>query len=121
MQCNMSLDELLDPQRVSQLTPEEAARLLPGVAAAIWALTVRAATVLTERPTSCAEPDRLLTMPEVSTITGIPESKVRELGRRGELPTVRIGKYVRVRQADLTQYVDTRSLPLVTSPRRDRA
>ena len=32
--------------------------------------------------------DELLDMPTVATRLGVPESRARELGRRGELPTV---------------------------------
>jgi excisionase family DNA binding protein len=46
-------------------------------------------------------------MSKVAEALGIPESQARELGRKGELPTVRIGKYVRVRKGDLDSWVAT--------------
>jgi len=35
----------------------------------------------------------------------VPESKVRDMARKGELPCVRIGYYVRFQPEDLDQYV----------------
>src|SRR5881409_16282 len=42
------------------------------------------------------EPDRLLAIPKVAEIFGFTEQYVYELIRRGHLPAVRSGKYVRV-------------------------
>ena len=38
----------------------------------------------------------LLTLPQVATRLAIPEGRAYELARQGTLPTVRVGKYVRV-------------------------
>lgn len=107
----MTVDELLNPQHVGQLTPEEARRLLLPATAFFVALVARAGTESAPRPTAPGESDALLTMPEVAETLNIPESKVRELGRRGELPTVTIGKYVRVRLTDLQQWLDRPCYP----------
>jgi excisionase family DNA binding protein len=49
---------------------------------------------------------RLLDMPEVARRLGVPVAHARELGRRGEIPTVRIGeRYVRVRLPALRDYL----------------
>lgn len=53
--------------------------------------------------------DRLLTMPEVSERLGITEHQARELGRRGELPTIIVGeRHVRVRRLALLEWIRRR-------------
>jgi len=55
-----------------------------------------------------ADEERLVDMPEVAKVLGIPEEHARELGRRGEIPTVRVGeRYVRVRLSSLRQWIET--------------
>jgi excisionase family DNA binding protein len=54
--------------------------------------------------------ERLLTMPQVAERLNVPEAYARELGRLGELPTVRLGtKYVRVRASDLSAWIRERT------------
>ncbi len=57
---------------------------------------------------SMAEPDeKLLDMNQVAEALNIPISRVRELSRRKDgFPVQRIGKYVRVKQSDLWQWVE---------------
>jgi excisionase family DNA binding protein len=50
-------------------------------------------------------PDGLLTATEAATMLRVPKSYVLELGRRGDLPRVTLGKYVRFRPADLATYI----------------
>src|SRR5713226_5925853 len=54
--------------------------------------------------------DELLDMPTVARLLGIPESRARELGRRGELPTTRIGKYVRASRAAVETFMADKGL-----------
>ena len=55
-----------------------------------------------------ADEERLVDMPEVAKVLGIPEEHARELGRRGEIPTVRVGeRYVRVRLSSLRRWIET--------------
>ncbi len=58
---------------------------------------------------SMAEPDeKLLDMNQVAEALNIPISRVRELSRRKDgFPVQRIGKYVRVKQSDLWQWVES--------------
>jgi excisionase family DNA binding protein len=63
---------------------------------------------------------KLLTLPAAATQLGVPKSKLYELARRGELPVVKLGKYVRVRTTDLEKWIDARSLPVVTHSSYDR-
>ncbi len=46
----------------------------------------------------------LLTMAEAAARLSIPQSRAYELARQRKLPTVRIGKYVRVSPAALDEY-----------------
>src|SRR5262249_27866184 len=102
----MRLDDLLaNPLQVEALTPQEARGLLLSCSALLAALAARAPNILTEQPLEHPESDPLLTMSTVAEDLGIPEGSERELGRRGELATVRIGKYVRVRKRDLDRWV----------------
>jgi excisionase family DNA binding protein len=48
----------------------------------------------------------LLTMPQVAKRLGVPESEAYALARHGRLPVVRIGRYVRMRPADLYAFVE---------------
>lgn len=54
------------------------------------------------------EGDRLLTVPEVAGLLNVPKGYVYDLARRGEIPVVRFGKYVRVRCYDLREWVAQR-------------
>lgn len=47
-------------------------------------------------------------MREVAEILALPEYGARELGRRGELPTVVIGRRVRVRPSALERFIEER-------------
>lgn len=55
-----------------------------------------------------APEDRLIDMHEVARLLSIPVEHAREMGRRGELPTVQIGKYVRVRLPTLEGWTKVR-------------
>jgi excisionase family DNA binding protein len=49
---------------------------------------------------------QLLTLPQVAERLTIPETYAYELARRGTLPVVRLGKYVRVSLAELETWVE---------------
>ena len=51
----------------------------------------------------------LLTLPQVATRLAIPEGRAYELARQGTLPTVRVGKYVRVPLAEFETWVAQRT------------
>lgn len=56
-----------------------------------------------------ASPRRLvLTVPEVAAELQIPASTVYDLIRRGEIPSVRVGKRIRVPKRRLEQWVNGR-------------
>jgi excisionase family DNA binding protein len=57
-------------------------------------------------------------MREVATILVIPVYSARELGRRGELPTVKIGRRVRVRPTALQRFIEQRENGVHPHPER---
>jgi excisionase family DNA binding protein len=57
---------------------------------------------------STSEGDRLVDMDEVARVLGVPVAHARELGRRGELPVVNVGRYVRVRAGALAEWMALR-------------
>jgi excisionase family DNA binding protein len=50
--------------------------------------------------------ERLLKPAEVAEILQVSKAMAYALMQRGEIPTVRIGKVVRVRRMDLQKYID---------------
>ena len=88
---------------------------IPAVIQQLAALQCRlAATWLAEhdgRPSNNNSPggEQLLSMKKVADQLGVPVAYARDLGRRGELPVVRVGpKYVRVRQSVLDAWITQR-------------
>lgn len=55
---------------------------------------------------------RLLTIPEVSELLRIPRQRAYEVARLGLLPTVKIGRQVRVDEDKLRKWVDGGGQPL---------
>lgn len=64
------------------------------------------------------EADRLVDMDEVARVLGVPVAHARELGRRGELPVVHVGRYVRVRFGALAEWMALRENGRLRSARR---
>jgi len=52
--------------------------------------------------------DRLLNMEAVAGILNVPVAHAREMGRRHELPIVRVGRYVKVRESSLHAWLRQR-------------
>jgi excisionase family DNA binding protein len=100
------LDELIVravPEVRPSLVVALAARLAQlGAVLAVPAAKGNAGTV-------SAVEDRLLTMPEAADRLGITEHQAREMGRRGDLPVVTVGKrFVRVRVRTLEDWIRRR-------------
>lgn len=55
--------------------------------------------------------DRLLTAAEVAELLSVPVSWVREATRSGAIPHVRLGRYVRYREADVLAWLEECSRP----------
>ena len=92
---------------VEQIPPSECPRWLgelERVKAILWQRLLAAEHADCSRE-AADTPGRLLTIPQVAEILSIPESRAYELARQGQLRTVHIGKYIRVLEADLNQYV----------------
>ncbi len=56
--------------------------------------------------TAGPEVDNLLDAEAVADWFGVKEHYVRELGRRGEIPTVQIGKYVRFERSAVRDWIE---------------
>jgi len=81
---------------------------LVGVLALAQAVALARLTTRTQEDRVAAD-DRLLTMPEVAERLGVTEHQAREMGRRGELPTIPVGdRFVRVREGALMEWVRRR-------------
>jgi excisionase family DNA binding protein len=62
--------------------------------------------------------DRLLDMEAVAEVLNVPVAHAREMGRRHELPTVRVGRYMKVRESSLQKWLQQRE-ELGGPPRRE--
>ncbi len=108
----ISLDALsADLSRAQEVSPSAAGELLARLAGLQSLLLSRllAGGVQTAAPGS--QEDRLLTIPEVAERLSVPRAYAYELARRGELPTVRVGKkYVRVPVVALEKWLALQEL-----------
>jgi excisionase family DNA binding protein len=118
-----SLDTILaDPAGTRELSPAAATALLAQCGAVQALLASRLLAAPAPRAPEADGTSRLLPIPAVAALLAVPASYAYELARQGTLPTVRLGKYVRVREADLgvwiaahaTPRVDARSAPAFT-------
>jgi excisionase family DNA binding protein len=67
------------------------------------------ARLVTPAPNSPPDAERLLTIEEVAEQLNMAPSYLYELGRKNDLPTIRISpKHVRVRPQDLAQWIEGR-------------
>jgi excisionase family DNA binding protein len=92
-----------DPQRATELRPDQIPALLgtlEQVRAALWVQMVRAPWPV-KREADGAGAHEFLTVPEVAAELRFTRGYVYEAVRRGELPAVRKGKYVRLRRGDI--------------------
>jgi len=111
----INLDLLLaDPSKVERLTSAEIRGLLVRMSSLLAALAARFTRDEAPPVRSGVEGDdgRLCTIPEVAKQLAVPESRAYDLARRGELPAVKIGRYVRVPAASLQAWLEERKLDL---------
>jgi excisionase family DNA binding protein len=98
---------------VDDLAPEQ----LPSFVAQLGALAMRAAARMavnhqsSQTPSPALDNDQLLTAAQAATLLSVPEGYVGDLGRRGELPRVPFGKYVRFRLGDLRAWINRHHQP----------
>lgn len=100
------VDLAADPPKAATLAPEAIPRLLgelERLKALLWGRMLN--RLPTNNGVPLAEEDRLLTVPQVAELLAIPKGYVYKLARRGEIPIVRLGKYVRVQPSDLDEWV----------------
>jgi excisionase family DNA binding protein len=55
--------------------------------------------------------DKILTIPEVAEYLQMSKSKVYDLAKRGIIPTIQIGRNVRVTESDLEKWLEEQRRP----------
>jgi len=108
LEAEISLADTL-PVSILAERARKAARLAADLQTALIA---RAAA----REAVSPEPDRLLAIPKVAEILGFTEQYVYELIRRGHLPAVRSGKYVRVSASAVDSFTKNGPTNVVEPP-----
>ena len=115
---------MADRPDLATLWPLEPVDMLPAdaVPAAVVhfaALQARAAARLAlPAEATPAAGQNLLTVPGVAARLGVPPQYVYELIRKGDLPGIRFGKYVRVDPADLTAWIAQQKGVIANGPAR---
>lgn len=69
-------------------------------------------------PASSPVEDRLLSLPDVAKVLGVPEDRAYDLARQRRLPVVVIGKYKRVRESALRAYIAASEAPAILRSRK---
>lgn len=96
-----SLDELTrNPERIAELDATVARDLLVKIMS-VQALLLVKAVAPTRNDPSDGGGDLFLTVKETATLLKVPQQFVYELARRNEIPTVKVGRYIRVPRAAL--------------------
>lgn len=88
-------------QDIATIPSNEIPALLLRLAAAQSALVARLLSDAHDKSESRHSEEQLLTIPEVATRLSVPAAYAYDLARKSILPTVRFGKYVRMRASDL--------------------
>lgn len=103
-----------NPARVAELGAEDVPALLGALEqlrAALWARLVRVPAPV-DRDRNSAVGEQVLTVAEVAAELKFTRGYVYDAIRRGQLSAVHTGKYVRIRRAALTAWLDGR--PAIT-------
>ena len=108
----VTIDELVsDPSRARGLLLESVPELLTQLASRVAALkTLEGALLslmLSQRiaARSLSNASGLLDAPKLAKLFGVPESWVREQARLGNLPSIRLGHYVRFRIEEVESFL----------------
>jgi hypothetical protein len=103
-----------DPQLANAFTIGQVVVALAEVHVEQGRLVVAEGALVTRLVTLHAQPppaeDELLDMPAVARLLRVPESRARELGRRGELRTTKIGKYVRSSRVAVEAFIASKRI-----------
>lgn len=113
---------LEQPERVEDVTPAEASRLVAEATqrqVQLGALTL-ALFSKASAPAAASGGERLLSVDEVAERTGLTAQYVRGLIMRGELPAAGLGKYLKVRGSTLDRWMADREAEGLTPSRRRR-
>ena len=112
----ITVDELIaDPARAKVLAFEALPQLLTEIASRTATLKtlegVLLSLILSQRNGGYGSnmPSGLLDAPELAKRLGVPESWVREQARLGNLPSFRLGHYVRFRLEEVERYLAEQS------------
>jgi excisionase family DNA binding protein len=113
----VTIEELLaDPSRTKEVALEAIPELLTQLASRVAALKTLEgglfALMLSRRLTSSDSQhfgSALLTAPDLAKLFGVPESWVREQARLGNLPSVKLGHYVRFRVEEVQHFLAARA------------
>jgi hypothetical protein len=116
LQSKYDLDQFLaDPSKITGLPVESLPDLLAQVVSRVGELKHLEGTLLsilfdprTAGSRSGGEAGKLLGAPQVAKMFDVPESWVREQARLGNLPSIRLGHYVRFKPAEITRFVAAR-------------
>jgi excisionase family DNA binding protein len=113
---SITVDELIaDPARAKVLAFEALPQLLTEIASRTATLKtlegVLLSLILSQRNGGYGSnmPSGLLDAPELAKRLGVPESWVREQARLGNLPSFRLGHYVRFRLEEVERYLAEQS------------
>ncbi len=60
--------------------------------------------------------DRILTVPQVAVYLQISKSKIYYLINRKQIPHIRLGRNVRIRESDLTRWLEQSTEAAATGP-----
>jgi predicted DNA-binding transcriptional regulator AlpA len=111
-----TIDDLLrDPARARDLVIDSMAELLARIAGRVAALKTLEGTLLSMMLSQRVATSNgkngesaLLNAPQVAKLFDVPESWVREQGRLGPLPSIRLGHYVRFKAEEIQRFVAER-------------
>ena len=104
-----TLRELLEaPERARALPPEAMAAILGELVLHLARLLVMINTRVpgTQQDPKQETQEHLLTVQQAADLLGVRPAHVYALARRRELPVIRVGKFVRIRQGDLHVYLE---------------
>ena len=116
LQSKYDLDQFLDdPSKITRLPVESLPDVLAQVFSRVGELKHLEGTLLsilfgyrTTASRSGGNDGKLLSAPQVAKTFDVPESWVREQARLGNLPSIRLGHYVRFKPAEIARFVAAR-------------
>lgn len=103
MTSKENIQDLIDKLTAAEISRED----IPAMIAALAAIQVSLASRLLE-PTRAEtqEVKKLFSVPQVALMIGTPKAYIYDLVRKGEIPFVKIGKYIRVKEDDLKIFIE---------------